>query len=97
MVDKAGADQALRDREKLSILPCRPFYFGHADDTRVSDSDQEPGQNVRGLVKHTQLLSNYINVNFYHFLENFLSKRCILENNHKKSGFGEDQGVTSIL
>ena len=48
MVDKAGADQGLRDREKLSILPCRPFYFGHADDTRVSDSDQETGQNVRG-------------------------------------------------
>ena len=64
MVDKAGADQGLRDREKLSILPCRPFYFGHADDTRVSDSDQETGQNVRGLVNHTQLLSNNINVNF---------------------------------
>ena len=54
MVDIAGADHGLGkelDREKLSILPCRPFYFGHGDDTHVSDSDKEPGQNVRGLVK----------------------------------------------
>ena len=54
MVDIAGADHGLGkdlDREKLSILPCRPFYFGHGDDTHVSDSDKEPGQNVRRLVK----------------------------------------------
>ena len=54
MVDIGGAVEGLEqdlDREKLSILPCRPFYFGYGDDTHVSDSDKEPGQNVRGLVK----------------------------------------------
>ena len=36
MVDIAGAVEGLEqdlDREKLSIPPCRPFYFGHGDDT----------------------------------------------------------------
>ena len=35
-VDKTGAVDGPSkdlDREKLSILPCRPFYFGHGDDT----------------------------------------------------------------
>ena len=36
MVDIGGAVEGLEqdlDREKLSIPPWRPFYFGHGDDT----------------------------------------------------------------